>query len=109
MHIYWGAIPLNVIQPTIETIDDNARLPNTIFGSRTDLIQRLQANKCEICGSQEYCEVHHIRKLSNLKNRWRGRKEKPAWVTSMIALQRKTLIVCKKCHITIHTGKPLSI
>jgi hypothetical protein len=109
MHIYWGAIPLNVIKPNIEAIDDNARLPNTIFGSRTDLIQRLQANECEICGSQEHCEVHHIRKLSDLKNRWRGRKEKPAWVTSMIALQRKTLVVCKECHVTIHSGKPLPI
>ena len=109
MHIYWGAIPLNVIKPNIEAIDDNARLPNTIFGSRTDLIQRLQANECEICGSQEHCEVHHIRKLSDLKNRWRGRREKPAWVTSMIALQRKTLVVCKECHVTIHSGKPLPI
>lgn len=109
MHIYWGAIPLNVIKPNIEAIDDNARLPNTIFGSRTDLIQRLQANECEICGSQEHCEVHHIQKLSDLKNRWRGRKEKPAWVTSMIALQRKTLVVCKECHVTIHSGKSLPI
>jgi group II intron reverse transcriptase/maturase len=108
-HIYWGAVPLNVIKPNIEAIDDNATLPNTIFGSRTDLIQRLQANECEICGSQEHCEVHHIRKLSDLKNRWRGRKEKPAWVTSMIALQRKTLVVCKECHVIIHSGKPLPI
>ncbi len=108
-HIYWGAIPLNVVKLGTEVLDDNTGLRNTIFGSRTDLIQRLQADECEICGSQEHCEVHHIRKLSDLKSRWRGRKEKPAWVTTMIALQRKTLVVCKRCHVTIHAGKPLPI
>jgi len=106
-YIYWGAIPLNVIKPGKAALDDNTGLRNVALGSRTDLIQRLQANECEICGSQHHCEVHHIRKLCDLKNRWRGRKEKPAWVTTMIALQRKTLVVCKRCHVTIHAGKPL--
>ncbi len=108
-YIYWGAIPLTVIKPGTGILDDNNRWQNVGQSSRTDLIQRLQANECEICGSQEDCEVHHIRKLSDLKNRWRGRKEKPAWVTTMIAMQRKTLIVCRRCHVTIHTGKPLPI
>jgi len=108
-YIYWGAIPLNVVKPGTEVLDDNNGLRNVVLGSRTDLVQRLQANECEICGSQQYCEVHHIRKLSDLKSRWRGRKEKPAWVITMIALQRKTLIVCKRCHVTIHAGKPLPI
>lgn len=106
-YIYWGAIPLKVIKPGTEALDDNNGQRNVTLSSRTDLIQRLQANECEICGSQENCEVHHIRKLSDLKNRWRGRKEKPAWVTTMIALQRKTLVACKKCHVAIHAGKPL--
>jgi len=106
-HIYWGAVPLNVVKPGAEVLDDNTGLRNVVLGSHTDLIQRLQANECEICSSQEHCEVHHIRKLSDLKNRWRGRKEKPAWVITMIALQRKTLVVCKRCHVTIHAGKPL--
>ncbi len=108
-YIYWGGIPLKVIKPGIETLDDNNGRRNVAFSSRTDLVQRLQANECEICGSQENCEVHHVRKLADLKYRWRGRKEKPAWVTRMIAMNRKTLVVCDKCHVTIHTGKPLSI
>ena len=106
-YIYWGGIPLKVIKTGTEVLDDNNGRRNVTFSSRTDLVQRLQANECEICGSQENCEVHHLRKLADLKNRWRGRKEKPAWVTTMIAMQRKTLVVCAKCHVAIHTGKPL--
>ncbi len=106
-HIYWGGIPLKVIKAGKETLDDNNGRRNVALSSRTDLVQRLQANECEICGSQENCEVHHIRKLADLKHRWRGRKEKPAWVMRMIAMQRKTLVVCEKCHVAIHTGKPL--
>lgn len=106
-YIYWGGIPLKVVKPGTEILDDNNGRRNVALSSRTDLIQRLQANECEICGSQENCEVHHVRKLADLKNRWRGRKEKPAWVTTMIAMQRKTLVVCAKCHVAIHTGKPL--
>jgi len=106
-YIYWGGIPLKVVKPGTETLDDNNGRRNVAFSSRTDLVQRLQANECEICGSQENCEVHHIRKLADLKNRWRGRKKKPAWVVRMIAMRRKTLVVCEKCHVAIHTGKPL--
>ena len=106
-YIYWGGISLKVIKTGTEVLDDNNGRRNVTFSSRTDLVQRLQANECEICGSQENCEVHHVRKLADLKDRWRGRKEKPAWVTTMIAMQRKTLVVCAKCHVAIHTGKPL--
>ncbi len=74
------------------------------MGARSDLIERLQANKCELCGSKEDCEVHHVRKLADLKKP--GRKEKPDWMKRMIAMQRKTLIVCRKCHIDIHAGRP---
>jgi hypothetical protein len=103
--IYWGGIPLKVIKPENETLDDTIGPRNFVYHSHTDLIQRLQANECEICGSQENCEVHHIRKLSDLKTRWRGRTEKPDWVKRMIAMQRKTLVVCAKFHVAIHAGK----
>lgn len=106
-YIYWGGIPLKVVKPGTQPIDDNIGTRNFALSSRTDLIQRLQADECEICGSRENCEVHHIRKLADLKNRWRGRKEKPDWVKRMIAMQRKTLVVCVRCHDTIHNGKPL--
>jgi group II intron reverse transcriptase/maturase len=106
--VYWGAIPLKVVKPGTEAIDDNTRRRNSPLSARTDLVRRLQAGECEVCGSQEPCDVHHIHKLADLRWRWQGRKEKPEWVKRMIALQRKTLIVCPRCHTDIHAGRPLS-
>jgi group II intron reverse transcriptase/maturase len=105
--LYWGAIPLKVDTPDSQPIEDGILSYLAISTTRTDLIQRLQAQTCELCGSQEDCEVHHIRKLADLKTRWHGRKEKPNWVTAMIALRRKTLIVCHRCHVNIHAGRPI--
>jgi group II intron reverse transcriptase/maturase len=73
-------------------------------GGRTELLQRLLADECELCGSRENVQVHHIRKLADLKIK--GRKEKPLWVQRMAARQRKTLVVCRDCHMAIHAGKP---
>ncbi len=73
---------------------------------RSDLITRLKADTCELCGAQGKCRVHHVRKLADLKKKWGGRREKPEWVKRMIAMQRKTLIVCHQCHIAIHAGQP---
>lgn len=78
--------------------------PFVDMGGRVELLQRLQATTCELCGSRVNVEVHHIRKLANLSKP--GRKEKPQWVKRMIALQRKTLVVCRQCHVGIHTGQP---
>lgn len=99
----WGGIPLNRVRPGSQPIDDS--LPKVSWSIRSDLVQRLKANKCEICGNTENIEVHHIRKLSDLKKRWRGRKDKPLHVKSMIARNRKTLVVCRNCHHDIHAGK----
>src|SRR5262249_29663059 len=76
--IYWGAIPLRTVKAVNQPLRDFKEIR---WGHpRSDLIQRLQANTCELCGSSDRCQVHHIRKLADLKQRWRGRKEKPAWV-----------------------------
>lgn len=102
--IRWGAIPLKVVRIGSETMNDTIGYPREY--AKTDLVQRLRANICELCGTTEDIEVHHIRKLQNLKQRWAGKKEKPTWIVKMIALQRKTLVVCKKCHDDIHAGRP---
>jgi hypothetical protein len=70
--------------------------------NRSELLQRVLADKCELCGSKEKVEVHHIRKLADLEKP--GRKEKPVWVKQMATRRRKTLIVCRKCHEKIHAG-----
>lgn len=69
---------------------------------RNELIKRLLADKCELCGSKEQIEVHHIRKMADLNAK--GRKEKPLWVKRMAERRRKTLVVCLECHQRIHRG-----
>lgn len=106
--IYWGGISFKVVKPGTEAMEDVIQQRDWVMTHRTtDLIQRLQANECELCGSHDNCEVHHVHKLSDLKTRWQGRKDKPSWVKSMIAMQRKTLVVCAKCHVDIHAGRPI--
>ena len=70
-----------------------------------ELVKRLTAQTCELCGSEEECEVHHIRKLNDLQERWKGHRKKPDWVKLMIQRRRKTLVLCRKCHLKVHTGK----
>jgi group II intron reverse transcriptase/maturase len=77
---------------------DNFPMTVTITGGRNSLIERLQNEKCELCGANEKLEMHHIRKLKDLKG-------KEDWIKRMIARKRKTLAVCSKCHDKIHAGK----
>jgi group II intron reverse transcriptase/maturase len=74
--------------------------PNTyVFGGRTSLTKRLLAYKCEWCERDGLpIEIHHVRKLKDLK----GKKK---WEHFMIALQRKTLALCTECHKALHIGK----
>jgi hypothetical protein len=79
--------------------------PYRIWTKRTDALDRMLADRCELCGQEGKCEMHHVRKLSNLYRK--GRREKPEWEKRMIAMRRKTLAVCKQCHHAITYGKPL--
>lgn len=80
-----------------------SELPQRVWNNRTELLQRLKAQKCELCGSLNKIEVHHIRKLADLKQK--GRKIKSEWHEWMVARQRKTLVVCHECHSKIHSGR----
>lgn len=87
--------------------DKGAILYDAILQSqptRHDLVKRLLANQCELCGSTVNINVHHIRKLKNLKHRYAGRSDPPQWVIRMIEKRRKTLVVCVQCHQAIHAG-----
>jgi group II intron reverse transcriptase/maturase len=55
---YFGGIPLRRQQHAI--LHDS--LPRHFDSSRNELIKRLLADTCELCGAQGHCEVHHIRK-----------------------------------------------
>jgi group II intron reverse transcriptase/maturase len=98
----FGGIPLRRKKAT--TITDSVVTFNLAW-KETDIVTRLLADACEICGEQGACQVHHIRKLSDLYRM--GRREKPTWMKTMMAKRRKTLVVCKRCHLDIHAGRPL--
>ena len=68
-------------------------IPRTvsITGGRNSLMERLKLQVCELCGATDKLEMHHVRKLKDLKG-------KSDWEKKMIARRRKTLAVCSKCH-----------
>lgn len=74
--------------------------PNTWqYQGRTELGQRLRAQRCEWCGTEDGpIEVHHVRRLKDLQ----GKEE---WQRQMIARQRKTMVLCKQCHVALHAGR----
>ena len=90
----------------IET-NRNAILNDTVayfYPSKNELVRRLLADECELCGSTEQIRVHHVRKLADVKKRYYGRKDPPAWAIFMMSRRRKTVVVCHKCHRDIHSG-----
>ena len=94
----FGGIPLKRNRQAV-LVD---RQPQRYRTERNELIKRLLADKCEMCGSTVDVEVHHIRALRDLNVK--GQREKPKWVQLMAARRRKTLVVCRPCHLTAHGG-----
>lgn len=66
--------------------------------SRTNLTDRLKAEKCELCGATGKLIMHHVRNLKDLK-------EKESWKRLMSARKRKTIALCPSCHRLRHLGK----
>src|SRR5262245_61668014 len=83
----WGTI--NLARNTNATLNDR---PKRTWNKRTEIVDRLRADTCELCGSQEHVQVHHIRALKDLERHGRA---KPDWVREMAARQRKKLVVCR--------------
>jgi hypothetical protein len=96
----FGGIPLTRQPGAVLT-----EAPPTFRNRRTEILTRLLADTCELCGAKGDIEVHHIRKLKDLRRR--GGRERPPWVKRMAALRRKTLMVCGACHRAIHAGRPV--
>ena len=96
---YFGGIPLKRQRQAV-LVDQQ---PQRYRSGRNELIKRLEADECEMCGSAVDVEVHHIRALHDLNVK--GQREKPKWVQIMAARKRKTLVVCRTCHMGIHHGR----
>ncbi|WHX15598.1 reverse transcriptase domain-containing protein [Streptomyces malaysiensis subsp. malaysiensis] len=95
----FGGIPLH--QQRTTAIADIKPTMATVWGN--ELIRRLLAGQCEMCESRVGLQVHHIRKLADLKKP--GRSEPSIWVRLMAQRRRKTLVVCATCHHDIHAGR----
>ncbi len=63
------------------------------------MLRRLLAEKCEACGTEEApFEVHHVRKLADVA------KNITRWDRLMVERRRKTLVLCRPCHVDLHRG-----
>ena len=95
----FGGIPLTRQKNAILRDREPARA-NT---RRKELVHRLLAGRCELCGLADKVRVHQVRKLADLK---KPGQPQPEWMQIMAQRRRKTLIVCASCHASIHEGRP---
>ena len=98
----FGGIPLRRQKSAV--LQDRDPVPAT--SRRKELIHRLLAGRCELCGKADTVRVHQVRKLTDLNKP--GQPNQPDWMTVMARRRRKTLVVCATCHATIHHGPTAS-
>lgn len=76
------------------------QMPRAKYYNGSELLQKWNAQECEICGRAEgYFEIHHIKRVADIKD------GKQNWQKRMKARNRKTLVLCVECHTLLHTGK----
>ncbi len=91
----FGGIPL--LRNEKGVIADPVPVP--VPAPRKELIHRLRASRCELCGRGAAVAVHQVAKLARLGKPGPGR---PAWAVLMARKRRKTLVVCQPCHEVVH-------
>jgi group II intron reverse transcriptase/maturase len=96
----FGGIPLKRQKRAV--LRDREPVPE--IARHKEVVRRLLAGRCEICGQQERVQVHQIRRLADLTKD--GQPQPPEWVRIMATRRRKTLIVCDVCHASIHERQP---
>ncbi|MFJ3780116.1 reverse transcriptase domain-containing protein [Streptomyces sp. NPDC090075] len=95
----FGGIPLQR-QRAAELAD---REPVRVDYPQKELIARLLADTCEICGSKGNVQVHHVRALADLAHAgW----QPSDWARVMLHRRRKTVVACDVCHDRIHSERP---
>lgn len=79
------------------------REPVRVDYPQKELIARLLADTCEICGSKGNVQVHHVRALADLAHAgW----QPSDWARVMLHRRRKTVVACDTCHDRIHSERP---
>lgn len=95
---YFGGVSLK----SNKWVSINDQPTKPIWSGRSEVVERLLAQECELCGSDQQIEVHHVRKLADLKPK--DGSALPEWKRRMAARRRKTLVVCRACHELIQYG-----
>ncbi|WP_323451803.1 HNH endonuclease [Streptomyces yaizuensis] len=94
----FGGIPLQ--QQRSAKITDSR--PVRVDYPQKELITRLLADACEICGGTGDVEVHHIRALADLAHAGWSASD---WTRVMLDRRRKTIVACVNCHGRIHVAR----
>jgi group II intron reverse transcriptase/maturase len=95
----FGGIPL--VRDKNAVLTD--RIPGPVPCPRKELVTRLLARRCELCGEPGKVLVHQVRNPARLGKPGPGQ---PRWAAVMARKRRKTLVVCRPCHDLIHHGQP---
>jgi len=103
----FGGIPLRrqknaVLIDRVQALTERELVPQAV--RHRELVSRLLSDRCEVCGSTEGVQVHQVRKLADLIRA--GQHALPTWMTLMVRRRRKTLVVCRDCHTSIHGDHP---
>jgi len=73
---------------------------------RSEIVERLLNDTCEVCGGKANIQMHHVRHLRDLNKK--GKREMPPWMQVMISRKRKSIPLCKGCHDDVHHNRPKS-
>jgi hypothetical protein len=82
--------------------------------NRQEYLSTIEQNVCKgfwqssqnSARSDKDVEVHHVNAMRKL-HEYPGRT-KPEWVKRMRALRRTTLVLCKRCHVAVEHGLPIT-
>lgn len=78
---------------------DREALAHLYFAGRNDIVDRLRARVCQTCGTVGVpLEVHHVRKMSDMKGT-------TLWTQVKAARTRKRVVLCRDCHVAHHAGR----
>lgn len=78
-------------------------IPDTKYVlSETRLSDRIKAERCELCGeTNTIIHMHHVKRLKDIKNK----PNKSFLEKRMVSRNRKTIALCKECHVKRHKGE----
>jgi len=97
----FGGIPLKRKKQAVLT----DRQPSGTTYPQREIIKRFLHGRCELCADRDDIHVHHVARLADLA----GPGPQPEWKQFMARRRRKTIVVCRSCYDTIHSGTPRTL